>query len=320
MSFFKNDTVESELSQKIDKRVIQHRDFFYKMINLRYKEILPCIISYKNIEDTSIDFLRLEMMLRDDYYVAIGKNSLGKICILGYLKNRNYESNLYYISNYRIATEKDIYFTIPKKFRLKNYTEISVLDDCQTGNFIVVKNKVINNISDMSVINFYAEELAEIITSRYSLSIQSKFMTLFIGEYGDETINQLVSDFYNGSPFTKTTKYFDPDEQILNIDNSNLSTNLAQLKSEYQNKIGELNNYFGIDSLGVDKKSGVSDEEANSNNGFTDSNGNIYLTARENEFKKLNKRFDLKITCMLNDNAVSELTKNIEKEGNILNE
>src|SRR5699024_7383721 len=163
------------------------------------------------------------------------------------------------------------------------------------------------------------DELAEIVLSRYSISMQVKITTLFLGEPNDETLNQIISDVYNGNPYIKGSKLFDPDTQIYHMKNEGIAQNFQELKREYQNKISELNNMLGINSLAVEKASGVSDEEAKSNRGYTSSNANIYLDGRNNGLQKLNKRYGLKIEAMYNDEVVSEfseLQKELDKEEN----
>jgi len=97
-----------------------------------------------------------------------------------------------------------------------------------------------------------------------------------------------------------------------------VAQNFQELKREYQNKISELNNMLGMNSLAVEKSSGVSDEEAKSNRAYTTSNANIYLDARNNGLEKLNKRYGLNVEAMYNDEVVSEfqeLAKEEEKAG-----
>ena len=87
------------------------------------------------------------------------------------------------------------------------------------------------------------------------------------------------------------------------------------MKREYQNKISELSNFLGVNSLAVDKESGVSDTEAKSNRGFTTSNSNIYIRGRE-PFKKLNRRFNLNIFPYYDDEAISKINiTTLETEG-----
>src|SRR5690606_31558269 len=136
---------------------------------------------------------------------------------------------------------------------------------------------------------------------------------LFLGEPGDETLNEIISDIYNGNPYIKASKLFDPNEQIYHMENAGIAANFQELKREYQNKIGELNNMLGMNSLAVEKSSGVSDEEAQSNRSYTTSNANIYLDARNSGLEKLNKRYGLQLEAMYNDEVVSEFEE-ISKE------
>ena len=55
------DTVEVELSEVIDKKVIKHRNKYRDIIIRKYMELLPLTISYITDNDvaTSIDFLKM---------------------------------------------------------------------------------------------------------------------------------------------------------------------------------------------------------------------------------------------------------------------
>ena len=64
---------------------------------------------------------------------------------------------------------------------------------------------------------------------------------------------------------------------------------------------------LGINSLAVEKSSGVSDEEAKSNRGYTTSNANIQLDGRNSGLKRLNKRYNLNLEAVYNDEVASEL-------------
>lgn len=315
--------LESELSVKLSDKVITHRNAFFYLIQAHYYEMLPVLITYKNAENTGIDLLKLEYGLRCGYDVAIGMNSFGIISILGYVKQSpNAITNPSSFMQTNRLTRKNIMFTCPDEYRpMGDLKEITQLDNCQTGDFIVVRNKTFNSYfprvkSEYVLIDYYAQELAEIVTSRFSLIIQSKVVTVFKGEVNDETTNQLISAIYNGNPAIKASLEFDEDN-ILHIDSSVIPVAMTELKREYQNKISELNNILGINSLGVDKESGVTNAEANGNTAFTTASGNIYLIARQNAFNLLNKRFGLKIEAVYNDNVQSELSiEEVEKNEN----
>lgn len=313
------DGLKTSLDNDLKLRVVEHRNRFLRIIIGRYKELLPFLIDYENIKDTSIDTVQLEYLLRKNYNVVIGQAKNNKIMILGYINNYKRDNSVIFDEFYK---KEDIVFTIPKHLIPKDMKYISYYDDATTGNFIVVKNKYLNYVSDYEILNHYAIELAEISLSRFSVILQSKINTFFIGNPNDETINQLVSDLYNGSPYVKVSKFFDTRENIHTLEN-NTYTILETLKKEYQNKLAELNNMLGINAVAIEKKSGVSDTEAKSNNPFVTANSNIYIETRQEEFNKLNKRFGLDIRVFYNDDIQNNILSigggGIDESNNIIN-
>jgi|SRR5699024_1459942 len=295
-----------EQSQDLKLRVVNHKKRFVKLFYGRYKEMLPSLIVYKNSEPTSVDFLKTEVALRNNYDVVIGQTKQGKIMIMGFITDHQSSENPNNLLANNPLKKEDIQFIIPSTSIPDNMEEISYVDDCQTGDFVVLRNKTLNYINDNEVIQHYTTELSEIVLSRYSVSMQAKINTFFMSEANDETINQIVTDLYNGSPFIKVTKLFDPQDNIHTIENEHMASNFVELKREYQNKISELNNMLGINSLAVEKSSGVSDTEAKSNRSYTTSNANIYLQARNEPLEKLNKRFGLSLEAIYNDQVASE--------------
>lgn len=303
--------VETELSQDISLRVIEHRNRFRKLIFNRYLEFLPLLINYTNKESVAIDFLQLETALRQGYQVVVGKSRNGQIMILGYIQTNHYKNSSDFMTNFnfnfeRRLNEKDIYFTIPKYLRPEYALEIQHYDNCKSGDFIVLRNKPVTLNNDYDIISHYCDELAEIILSRFSLIMQSKFAKIFKSEVNDETVNQFITQLFNGSPFIKVSGLFDAEEDIIDLESDYVVNALSAIKREYQNKISELSNFLGINSLAVDKESGVSDTEANSNRAFTTSNSNIYLRGRD-PLNMLNQRFDLDIQPFYDDEATSQI-------------
>lgn len=301
--------IKVELKEDLKSRVINHKENFIQIFTNRYRELLPTLINVTNDETTSIDFLKVEVALRNNYNIVVGLTKKDKLQVLGFTNGILTSENPTDLFSTKVLGKDDITFTIPKHLILDNMREISHYDDCETGNFVVLKNKSITYQNDNFIIKHYVDELAEIVLSRFSISMQLKIMTFFVSEIGDETTNQLISDLYLGSPYAKISELFDPDEQIINLDNSNGATNMESLKKEYQNKISELNNMLGINSLAVEKNSGVSDSEAKSNRSFTTSNANIYLAGRNHGLDKLNKRFNLQLEAIYNDEVASEFGK-----------
>lgn len=299
--------VEADTNLKLREMLVAHRNSFSDMFLSRYKELLPTLITYRNTEATSIDFLKIEVALRNNYDIVIGETAKGNLQVLGYLKSQPSSEDPAVLFNGVKLTQENITFVIPKNLQKKKMQEISHDDNCATGDFVVLRNKTLNYFSDTKIIQHYVNELMEIVLSRYSITMQIKIMTFIISEVDDAGAKKITSDMYLGIPYSNVSEHFDPDEQIIQVNNTGAASSLEALKKEYQHKISELNNMIGINSLAVDKASGVSDTEAKSNSSFTTSNANIYLSARNNPLKKLNKRFGENIEAIYNDQVSSEI-------------
>ena len=308
-------SLDSTLPKTLKEKVVSHRERFAQIFMARYLEMLPSLIHYKNSETVSVDFLKVEIALRHGFDVVIGETKLGNIQVIGYTNTQETKTNPKDLWTTKVLTKSNINFIIDKKYQLDIYQEITDIDSSLTGNFVVLRNKNIQYVDDLIVLKHYVDELAEIVLSRYSISMQVKISTLFKGEAGDESINEIISDIYNGNPYIKSSKLFDPDDQIYHMENQGLAQNFQELKREYQNKMSELNNALGMNSLAVEKSSGVSDTEAQSNRAFTTSNANIYLDGRNNGLKRLNKRYGLNLEAMYNDEVVSEFQELANEEG-----
>ena len=304
------DGLEQEITEKIYQRILYHRNRFSRLFFNRYLELLPLTIGYEHIEDNLIDQIKLELILRQGRGAVIGELSNGKIGLLGYIINKynQYDFNsVNYVNNYRF-TKNDINFIISKKLRCKNYIELSDYDDFETGNFVVLWNKPQTFTNDFEIVNHYTDELTEIIVSRYSIIMQSKINTFLRDEFGSEDLSEIASDLYNGKPYIKTTSKFDVEEHIINISNTAFVSALSELKRTYQNIIAELNSMLGLNSLGVDKESGVSNVEAQSNRSFKKANENIYLRARNEPLEKLNRKFGTSLHAEYYDSMITQLS------------
>lgn len=303
-----------ETTEDLGLKVINFRDRFFRLFLSRYMELLPSVIKYtsksKNPEINGIDWVKVEVALRNGYLAVIGKNRLGVLNFLGYSQYPNATITTDTFFRNRLLTKKDITFIIPENLiPTGDMKQISFYDNSLTGDFIVLQNKTVNLQNDYQIIYHYAESLAEIVTSRYSLILQSKALTFLTGEPNDETNNQIASSLYNGFPYLKVSKLFDKDDSILTIENSTLANNLAELKREYQNQLNELNSMIGLDVLGVDKTSGVSDIEAVSGNPFSKSVANIYVDSRKRQIDLLNQKYLLDICVSFDNNVSSEISQ-----------
>lgn len=290
-----NDRLGQDLPRELSRKVVEHRNGFYHFFIGRYLESLVNIFQY-NIQP--FDKSRVEIALRNGYGVAFGKNANGSDVVLGYINNNAFAyNNPDMFLKPRRYTGKDITYTIPnalipERAKTGKFLEIWNNDNGNTGDFVVIWNKQLNLTNDYHIIEHYAEELAEIVASRYSLIMQAKIQTILTGDPDDQTLNQMISAIYNGNPFVRLAKTFDIEDNLITINNTDLANNLAQLKIEYQNKIAELNAMFGVNVLAVDKESGVTASEANGNLGFVTLNGNIWLESRQKALDLYNHRFN----------------------------
>ena len=142
-----SDGLESELRLKVAERVTTHRDRFARILYNRYLEILPTIITYVDLSDKklAIDWLKVEVALRGGYDCIIGETRSGAIRLLGISTNKLTVSDP---ANFVISDPldgKDIQWLVAKEHRLPIMKEITEIDDCQTGNFIVLRNKILNS-------------------------------------------------------------------------------------------------------------------------------------------------------------------------------
>lgn len=300
--------IEQSFTEKITDRITNHRNRFFNILYARYAEFLPLVISYEHTKNPkiSLDKINLEIMLRSGYSVAVGELADGTIGILGYLENRyQYLYNTIYFDNVP-KTSKDICFIINDLQQMKTYKEITPYN--KDGNFVILNNKPLAYTNDFEIVSHYASELTEIIVSRFSIIMQAKINTFLRDEFGSEDMENIASSLYNGQPWIKTTTKFDVNDHIVNISNVAFVSALSELKRTYQNILSELNSMLGLNSLGVDKESGVSKTEAESNRSFKKSNENIYLRGRNEPLKRLNEVYGLDIEAEYVDSMVSEIS------------
>ena len=186
--------LKQELSKDFGERVRYHKMMYRNMRINRYKELLPSLIKYT--QDTpddkplimnvpneigyilSVDFHKVEIALRNGYHVVIGADSQKHIRLLGYI-NSNLANQPFYMIEARPITKRDISFIIPEDERLNVYSEINYGDGGYSGNFVVLRNKMMNLNTEDEVLEVYGDILAEIEASRYSAIIQSKISTVF---------------------------------------------------------------------------------------------------------------------------------------------
>lgn len=300
-----------ELTAELGEKVLYHRDQFHDWFEGRYLEGLTALFSY-NFGNYPIDVQALEVALRQGYGVAIGTDINDNFTIFGYV-NAPQNSGLspaMLLAPRAPLKGKDIFWTLPAALRPTEYKEISEItaqDSAVSGRFVVLWNKALVLTNDFEILSSYADELAEIVASRFSLEIQAKVTTIFISDIGDETINQMVSKIYNGEPFVKTGQNFDLRDNLYRVGNENIDNTLKSLKEEYQNKLSELNALFGVNTIAVEKASGVSDTETQGNSQYSTVNANIWLAPRQHALDLLNTHYGTSFSVKMVTNIANPI-------------
>lgn len=297
--------IQQELNLSIEQRVINHRNNFYKIITNRYYNLLPTLIEYKvgngNTLKIDIDYYTLETLLRFYGNAVIGLDKFNVLRLLGTNVNNTNGEDVLFKKNRKNLKIQYLYNVLPQQ----SYKEVNALDNYKTGNCVVIYNNLYNGHSDKPLIDYYCQELTEINLSRFSIILQAKLNTFIKGEVGDETINQIITKIYNGSPFLKLGKSFDVEDDIIHFENKS-SELLLSLKNEYNNKLSEFNNLLGINTSFKEKESGISNIELNGNVNFINANANIYILSRNEALKQLYKRFGVEIVASYRDKGVME--------------
>lgn len=292
-----NDRIGEELKDDLSRKVIDHRNRWRHNFISKYLETLTSVFKY-SVKGVSSQ--EIELALRQGYGVAIGANRFGQIVVLGYtsLNSQLTRAGAFPSANRIRLKGSDLTLCVPEETLpagFDNALEIWEADRGATGSFAMLYNKPVTFSSDVDMIKLYADSLAEIEASRFSIVIQSKVMTIVISEPEDATSDQMIKDIYNGNPFIKASESFDKDDSIVTFDNSAGSPTIETLKHEYQQKLSELNAFFGIDTLAVDKESGVSDLEAKGNEAYTKNNFSVYYQSRKHALDLLNLRYGLSL-------------------------
>lgn len=309
LAFPKNhQALREDYQQEIGEQVVHHRNLFAYIFFGRYLEGLPSTIKYvdlKNDSHVAVDWYKVELMLRHNIDVVIGETKNGYLRALGYVNTDISESDPKNLFMKKPLTKEDIISIIDE--RLLPDTMIEITTSTMTmGNFVVLRNKYLKMVNDFEIVRYYTDELAEIETSKYSLTIQSKATTVWNFLAQSQTGADIVTRFYQGYP-SINIKGFNPEKDIHTIDNTNLASTLAELKRAHQNSLNEMYATLGFHTLGVDKESGVSQVEAKSGNAFSTYNSNIYLAPRNNPLRLLEKAKGYMIYPAFDDQAITTL-------------
>lgn len=304
--------LKEPIQQLMSQKVIFQKNIAFKMFVAKYMELLPSIRKYSTEKIKSIDFSSLEISLKNGKSPVIARSSIGKYVFCGFTSKKSNLENDFYRRN-----QNDIQFFIDKKLFPHEMKEIVFYDDCQSGDFIVLKDKKTEYMSDYEIIVYHANLISEIELTRLSLFMQAKISTFFTKESEDDVdIDTMIAALYYGAPAISLTNAVDIEDIIHQYDNGNTSELLDNMKRQYQNVYSECNTMLSIPNVAVEKESGVSNVEATGNEPFTNIISDSYISIVQECFDKLNNRFgDCDVLVSYNTDTLKKI-KSLENGDN----
>lgn len=310
-NIFKNPfDIEDNLQDKLERRLVNYRNYAYELNVAEYMEELLSLITYQDYTVDSVFNVYglidsdLEYFLRVHGNVVLGINlEKRQVHVLGYT-NSYLNVNKYY--NKALLFKKPINNIINDNVNNYNVSEYDY--------YVVGFNKKINIINDLEVIKHYSELHAESSLSLLSLTMQAKLHTFIqTSDLESEDSNELIMKLYNGAGYIKTSELFNPQKQILNY-NAISADVFASIDNQILTTQRMLNNALGLSDIAITKESGVSDTEAKSNTASKKAKQDTYLKPRQDMLDKVNKLLGSELYCEFRTESISGLSTIEEKE------
>lgn len=291
--------------------VIHNRNYYRKLIFARYHELILNIRNYVNVP-VSFNKLKCEWFLRNGNHVAVGKDRLGHFQLLGVVNDTNSNTNPQAPFSTNELTGKDINFWLPSRLipiNLENYKEITEYSDGDEGDFVILRNKPFEYVNDFAIIRYYVDRLAELMASRFSLILQAKTTTVIPVKNGNsEDGDQMINNLINGSPFLLMNENrMQLKNMVTQLGDASIAERIKTLKEDFNDEQNELNNLLGINTTGIDKASGVSDKEVDSNNDYVTSTTNMYVQGVQQGLDLYNAKFHTHYYCYMNQPSIHDL-------------
>src|SRR5699024_8388923 len=117
-------SIDKQLSGTLKEKIVLHRDRFTTIFKARYLEMLPSLIKYRNEKSVSVDFLKVEVALRNGYDVVIGETRNKNIQVIGYATSKKTVGNPHDLFATNLLRHGEINFVIPDYLQLPYYKEI----------------------------------------------------------------------------------------------------------------------------------------------------------------------------------------------------
>ena len=110
-------SIDKTLEGTLKEKVVNHRDRFKQLFKARYLEMLPSLIKYRNSRSVSIDFMKVEVALRNGYDVVIGETKNRNIMVIGYATSKKTTGDPGDLFSDNLLRHGEINFTIPEHLK-----------------------------------------------------------------------------------------------------------------------------------------------------------------------------------------------------------
>ncbi|MCV5953915.1 hypothetical protein OIH30_10320 [Lactococcus petauri] len=306
-SFMNNLKIKSEKKERLAELVVTHTRDHYNLVTNRFLEALPYILQYENAPVT-LHQTKLNKLLKAGYDVAIGRSRFGKLVVYGWTRTPMTNTNPeLMIETFRL-TGKDIYWLLPVEYRPENFMfvqEIIPDDECQTGEFVVIRDKSVSNTSDLAMIKHYTRTLSEIEKTRFSIILQARISKILrADQIDDDDFNELIIMLSNGQPYITSDIDFDVDN-VIDLEGIKTYEVLKEVSATYKDVENQLYSKLGVSTIGSTKESGITELEATAGDGISNLYRNIYLQSAQEPLNWLGQRFPQWFGILVKFNTVN---------------
>ena len=179
------------------------------------------------------------------------------------------------------------------------------------SNSVLIFNKKYSLLNDIAYIDIYAKRISNILDA-YLTNIDFQRTPLIV-KSNDNTIlsnKNLVKKWIDKIKILYLKDNFDIN--TISTLNFNVPFMADKLYTIIKNELSDFYNLMGIESNNIDKKERLVVTESMGNLGAVELNRNKYLNSRNESIEKINKMFNLNISCEFNSDLPTPLNLGLD--------
>lgn len=182
-----------------------------------------------------------------------------------------------------------------------------VIGEYESDNFVIIPNNKLWYPTNITVLR-YAIDISN-IADAMNLNVESQKLPIILQSPDDKaklSMEQIADKIETGERyiFAKSDFNIQNAVQSLNINAPFIADRLQDLQ---QRKIAELLTAIGINNQNINKESGVTTDEVNSNNTLVKLNFDSMLIPRQEACNEIKKKFNLNTWCDVKDYNTNDL-------------